>query len=85
MCDAMCTACGMSWGRVHNCYPKPHPSSQRFHDILKELGELYDQKQEEEKPPSYVGAHNSRCGGDCKGSYYADPRQPCGCKCHELP
>lgn len=77
----ICSECGMAWGSVHNCYPKPHPSSQRFHNILKELGNLYNNKTYE-GPPPYVGAHNSRCGGGCLGFYYADPRLPCGCKCH---
>ncbi len=43
-----CVECGMDWGIVHNCFPKPrHPSSQRFHDILKELGALHDKKQKD--------------------------------------
>ena len=60
---------------------KRHFSSQRFHDILKELGDLYDKKTYEEPPP-YRGPHTSRCGGGCTGFYYANPCVPCGCNCH---
>ncbi len=48
---ARCTTCvsGMAHEVTAHCRPETsrHPSSQRFHDILKELGDLHDKKQKD--------------------------------------
>ena len=86
-----CGACGGFTEHLDFCLLRPFPkkakrhlSRRRLRDILSELAAiawvLYEE--EEESPPPYVGAHNSRCGGGCRGLYYADPRVPCGCNCH---